>query len=86
MTKEDFEANTELDKLNKTKYGIQLVSGATGTAEHLADSVRDAMTVIPEPQVPVWRIVAIVLLVLLVASSVVLLVLMKKMRRAPYEK
>ena len=84
MSREDFEKETELTK-DKTKYKIKLVSGATGTSEHLADAVKDGMMAIPEPSVPVWRIVAIAVILVTVISFVGLLVFMRK-RRAPYEK
>ena len=78
-TKED------IGRTKEELHGIELVTGATGTSEHLCYSIADAFDAVPSPKAPVLRIVAIVLTLVLV-SSFVFLVIFNRKRRAPYEK
>lgn len=87
MSKADFDGGVDItvEENKKYKYGIELVSGATGTAEHLADAVKEAFEVMPEPSVPVWRIVGIASALLLITAFIGIMIFTRK-RRAPYEK
>ena len=61
--------------------GVELVSHATGTSEHLRDAIIDAMSVVPSG-FPILSVIALATLVLSVAAFAVILVYNRK-RRAP---